>query len=270
MGDVLIVQNSRSGGPGRVGDWLVEAGHRLDVVLAHEGAALPGRLDHDAMIMLGGGYLPGDDDRAPWLAGARRLAGQALAEGVPFFGICLGGQLLAGVAGGEVTGDTGAPENGSIPLTIRPEAAADPLFHGLPAVVPAVEHHKDAITRLPDGAVWLAETQRCPYQAFRVGERAWGVQFHPEVLPARIREWRAVGFDPGEVYARAVADEPVSTPVWRQVTARFAALVAERASSGGVTARAPSRGSAWRTSSGGDTGRASSGGVSARTSPSRA
>ncbi|MEV0231651.1 type 1 glutamine amidotransferase [Nonomuraea sp. NPDC050786] len=223
MSDVLIIQNSRSGGPSRLGGWLEEAGLGLDVVLAHEGAPLPARLDH-AVVMLGGGYLPGDDDRAPWLADARRLVGQALADGVPMFGICLGGQLLAEVAGGEVTGDTGAPENGSLPLTIRPEAAADPLFHGLPREVPAIEHHKDAITRLPAGAAWLAETDACPYQAFRVGERAWGVQFHPEVLPARIREWSPDGFDPEQVYAKAVADEPVSTPIWRRVTARFAAL----------------------------------------------
>ncbi|GAA2843665.1 hypothetical protein GCM10020220_036060 [Nonomuraea rubra] len=55
------------------------------------------------------------------------------------------------------------------------------------------------------------------------------MQFHPEVLPARIREWRVEGFDPDEVYARAVADEPVSTPIWRTVTGRFAALVAAQA-----------------------------------------
>ncbi|TDD42269.1 type 1 glutamine amidotransferase [Nonomuraea terrae] len=229
MADILVVQNSKSGGPSRVGGWLEQAGLGLDVVLAHEGAPLPARLEHDAMIMLGGGYLPGEDDRAPWLRDARRLMGQALEDGVPVFGICLGGQMLAEVAGGEVTGDVGAPENGSLPVTIRPEAAADPLFHGLPPVVPAVEHHKDAITRLPDGAVHLAETERCPYQAFRMGERAWGVQFHPEVLPERIRGWTADGFDPAEVYERAVADEPVSTPIWHQVTTRFAAIVTERA-----------------------------------------
>lgn len=228
MGDVLIVQNSRSGGPSRLGGWLEEAGLGLDVVPAHEGAPLPDRLEHDAMIMLGGGFLPSEDDRAPWLAAARRLMGQALAEGVPVFGICLGGQMLAEIAGGEVTGDTGAPENGSLPLTIRPEAARDELFHGLPPVVPAIEHHKDAITRLPGGAVWLAETRACPYQAFRVGERAWGVQFHPEVLPARVREWTPDGFDPEEVYAGAVADEPVSTPVWREVALRFAKVVSAR------------------------------------------
>ncbi|SDM19804.1 type 1 glutamine amidotransferase [Nonomuraea jiangxiensis] len=228
MGDVLVVQNSKSGGPGRLGDWLAAAGLELDVVLAHDGAPLPDRLAHRGLIMLGGGYLPSEDDRAPWLRDVRRLAGQALADGVPYFGICLGGQLLAEVAGGEVTGDVGAPENGSLPVTIRPEAARDLLFRGLPRVVPAVEHHKDAITRLPAGAVHLAETEKCPYQAFRVGERAWGVQFHPEVGPERIRGWRADGFDPDEVYARAVADEPVSTPIWREVATRFAKVVAGR------------------------------------------
>jgi GMP synthase (glutamine-hydrolysing) len=225
MRDVLIVQNSRSGGPGRFGGWLEEAGLRLDVVHAHEGAPLPDVLTHDAMIMLGGGYLPGEDDRAPWLAPTRKLVSQALEKSVPLFGICLGGQMIAEVGGGEVTGDVGAPENGSLPVTIRPEAATDPLFAGLPPVVPAIEHHKDAITALPPGAVWLAETDRCPYQAFRLGDRAWGVQFHPEVLPERIREWEADGFDPAEVYARALADEPVSTPIWRGVARRFAELV---------------------------------------------
>ena len=225
MREVLVVQNSRSGGPSRWGAWMEEAGLRLDVVHAYDGAPVPDRLEHDAMIVLGGGYLPGDDHRAPWLAPTRKLVAQALADEVPLFGICLGGQMLAEVAGGEVTADAGAPENGSLPVTIRPEASGDPLFHGLPGVVPAIEHHVDAITALPPGAVWLAETERCPYQAFRVGGRAWGVQFHPEVLPARIREWRADGFDPDEVYARAVADEPVSTPIWHQVARRFADLV---------------------------------------------
>jgi GMP synthase-like glutamine amidotransferase len=225
MRDVLIVQNSRSGGPGRFGGWLEEAGLRLDVVHAYDGAPVPDRLEHDAMIMLGGGYLPSEDDRAPWLAPTRKLMGQALEGGLPLFGICLGGQMLAEVAGGAVTGDAGAPENGSLPITIRPEAGSDLLFRDLPEVVPAIEHHVDAVTALPPGAVWLAETERCPYQAFRVGEQAWGVQFHPEVVPERIREWRADGFDPDEVYATAVADEPVSTPIWREVALRFAKLV---------------------------------------------
>lgn len=227
---VLAVQHGERGGPRRFGDWLVDDGLAVDVVAAYDGTPLPDRLAHQAILVLGGGYLPDDDEGAPWLAQTRALVTQALADGVPFFGICLGGQLLAHIAGGTVQGDVGAPENGSTPVTFRAEARGDAVFGGVSGVVPAMEHHVDAITELPPDAVWLAESERCPYQAFRVGERAWGVQFHPETTPDRIPQWnaekmRAQGFDPDEVYRRAVADEPVSTPVWREVAKRFAAIV---------------------------------------------
>ncbi|WP_326823321.1 type 1 glutamine amidotransferase [Streptosporangium sp. NBC_01756] len=230
---VLAVQNWANGGPGRFGEWLADAGLAVEVVTAFDGSPLPSRLSHDALLVLGGGYLPDDDEKAPWLPATRALVAEALAGSVPLFGICLGGQMLASVAGGKVLGDAGAPEHGSTPIMIRAEAAGDPLFHDLPDVVPAIEHHVDAITDLPGGAVWLAETERCPYQAFRVGQQAWGVQFHPEIIPEWIRRWdadrlREQGFDPGELYAAALADEPLSAPAWREVALRFAALVRDR------------------------------------------
>lgn len=230
MPKILAVQHSSSGGPGRFDDWLIESGVAVEVVKAGDGEPLPQWLEHDALLVLGGGFLPDEDDRAPWLAPTRALVQQALDRSVPIFGICLGGQMLAHVAGGTVEGDVGAPESGSTPITIRAEATTDPLFHSFPDVVPAIEHHVDAITKLPPGAVWLARSERCPFQAFRVGELAWGVQFHPEVEPARLRRWdperlRSQGFDPDTVIATAVADDPVSAPVWRTVAHRFARIV---------------------------------------------
>lgn len=230
MRRVLAVQSTSSGGPGRFGARLAEASLAVDVIHAWDGHPVPRRLEHDALLVLGGGFLPDEDDRAPWLAATRALVAQALERSVPVFGICLGGQMLAHVAGGVVEGDVGAPETGSTPITLRPETADDPLFHGLPTTVPAIEHHVDAITKLPPGAVWLAETARCPYQAFRLGSSAWGVQFHPEVPPERLRQWdpdrlRAKGLDPERLHAQAVADDPVAEPAWRTVADRFAALV---------------------------------------------
>ncbi|HZE38284.1 MAG TPA: type 1 glutamine amidotransferase [Stackebrandtia sp.] len=228
---VLVVQNDPDGGPRRLADWLTADGLRLDVVHAYRDA-LPDGLDHDAIVVLGGGYLPDADDRAPWLKPTRALVRQALDDARPVLGICLGGQLLAHVGGGTVTGDVGAPENGSTPITLRPKARGDRLFVDLPARIPAIEHHVDAITALPADAVWLAESPDCPYQAFRLGACAWGVQFHPEITPERVRDWdtdrlRRQGFDPDEVYAAAVIDEPESTPVWRRVAERFAAVVSQ-------------------------------------------
>ncbi|GAA2388160.1 type 1 glutamine amidotransferase [Nonomuraea africana] len=222
MRDVLIVQNAASGGPRRMGDWLAADGLELEIVRAFEGAPVPDELGERALVVLGGGYLPSEDDRAPWLAATRALVREALDEGRPYLGVCLGGQMLAEVAGGLVKGDAGEPENGSTPITLRPEAADDALFHGLPEVVTAIEHHKDAIVALPQDAVWLAQTEACPYQAFRVGPAAWGVQFHPEVSPERMLEWDDHGFDLAALHRQALLDEPAATPVWREVVRRFA------------------------------------------------
>lgn len=227
---VLVVQNQPGGGPRRLGEWLAEAGLRLDVVAAHDGAVLTDRLEHDAIVVLGGGFLPDDDARAPWLPRTRALVAEALRRQTPVLGVCLGGQLLAQVAGGTVTGDVGAPEAGSTPIRLRAEAADDPLLHDLGDVVPAIEHHVDAITALPPDAVWLAESDRCRYQALRVGPSAWGVQFHPEITADRIAGWdtaalTAQGFDPAALRRQATADEPVSTPVWHRVAQRFAHVV---------------------------------------------
>lgn len=217
---ILVVQHTPDGGPRRLATWLEEDGLAVEVVYAVE-QPLPERLTHDAMIVLGGDYLPDEDDRAPWLPRTRALAREALERGVPLLGICLGGQLLAHVAGGRVEAKVTA-EHGSLPITIRSDAAGDPLFAGLPTTVPAVEHHVDAVTALPPGAVWLAATDACPIQAFRVGERAWGTQFHPEISADDIR----ASWDHAERYApQAVRDEPLSTPVWREVAGRFARVV---------------------------------------------
>ncbi|WP_312876637.1 type 1 glutamine amidotransferase [Streptomyces bohaiensis] len=235
---VLVVQHGPQGGPRRVGGWLTEAGLELRVVHGYTGQEVPERPDgHAAVLVLGGGYLPDDDRRAPWLAPTRRLVRAALDTGVPVLGICLGGQLLAHVAGGTVAANSGAPEFGATALTLRPEAADDPLFHGLPGEVTAIERHVDRVTVLPPGARWLAESRLCPHQAFRVGDRAWGTQFHPEVAAARLAEWdpeplRSRGLDPVDLARRAAAAEPAAEAVWRTVTRRFAQVVADTAGRG--------------------------------------
>ncbi|WP_346777274.1 type 1 glutamine amidotransferase [Streptomyces sp. HNM0575] len=228
----LVVQNTPRGGPGRLGAWLREHGLALDVVHPYDGGELPETLaDHQALIVLGGGYMPDADDRAPWLAPVRGLVVRALETEVPVLGVCLGGQLLAYVAGGTVRAAHGLPEAGSTELTLRPEALDDPLFGELPSRVKAVEHRVDAITALPVDAHWLASSERCPVQAFRVGESAWGVQFHPEATAETVRGWdagalREQGFDRDELIRTAERDEAVSARNWHGLARRFASVVA--------------------------------------------
>lgn len=229
----VVVQNTKSGGPARVGAWLREAGLGLEVLRPYEGDALPQALDGRPLLVLGGGFLPDDDERAPWLPATRRLVAQALDDGTPVLGICLGGQLLAQVAGGSVRGRYGQPEFGSTQIRLRPEAADDPLLYGLGATVPAIERHVDAITELPPGAAWLGSSAACPHQAFRVGARAWGVQFHPEAEAERIAGWdreqlARQGFDRNKLHTEAVADEGAAVSAWSAFTRRFAQVCLRR------------------------------------------
>jgi GMP synthase-like glutamine amidotransferase len=88
----------------------------------------------------------------------------------------------------------------------------------------------DAVTVLPPAARWLARSESCPHQAFRVGPSAWGVQFHPEVGAEQLVHWNPGrlarrGFDHAELLARARRDEPAAAEVWRTVAHRFAAVV---------------------------------------------
>ncbi len=227
---VLVVENSPSSGLRRFGTWWREDGLDLCTVPAHRDP-LPERLDgYHGLVLLGGGLMPTDDAAAPWLERERGLTRAALEIGMPLLGICLGGQLLATVAGGTVQESHGRPEAGSTPLTLEPAAADDPLFAGVPRGFRAIEHHKDAITSLPADAVWLARSDRCPYQSFRLGAAAWGLQFHPEVPAERVAGWDRQtliddGFDPDALVRQAEHDEPAARAIWRSFARRFAAVV---------------------------------------------
>lgn len=191
MTRVLVVLNSPTSLMGRLEQWLPEAG--LEPVLI-PGAELPESLDGFAgMVLLGGGFMPDDDLHHPFLARERRLTTEALDAGMPLLGLCLGGQLLAHVTGGGVTAQSGETERGMCALTVLPAAADDPLFGNLPGIPDEplwmIENHEDSVTTLPPSATLLVSSGECPIQAFRVGERAWGLQFHPEARPERVATW---------------------------------------------------------------------------------
>ncbi|MFX4273192.1 type 1 glutamine amidotransferase [Propionibacteriaceae bacterium Y1685] len=227
---LLVIQNSKSSTLGRFEQWWREEGLALDIVPAYDGADIPELNGYAGLVMLGGGLMPDDDEHYAWLADERARAQEAVDSGLPVLGICLGGQLLAHVIGGTVKAEHGLPESGSTVLVKRAEAADDALFGPLADEFTAMEHRKDAITALPDHAVWLASSERCPIQGFRVGERAWGLQFHPEMTGERVRRWdraelQEQGFEPDELIARSEADEVTAEPVWRAFAGRFAAIV---------------------------------------------
>ena len=126
----------------------------------------------------------------PWLHPEKELIRQAVQAGTPFFGACLGSQLLASALGARVY--SGAePEVGLLPVFLTAAAAEDPVFEDLPETLPTLQWHGDTFD-LPDGAVLLASSPQYPHQAFRVGTSAYGVQFHLEVSAEMAREWGQV------------------------------------------------------------------------------
>ncbi|KAA0931833.1 type 1 glutamine amidotransferase [Streptomyces apricus] len=243
---VLAVRNAARSGAGRLPSWFADEGITLVEV---DGARAPDRPDGwAAVLLLGGGFLPDDDARAPWLPAQRALARRAVADGVPLLGICLGAQVLALAAGGTVRGAHGEPERGSCTVALRAEAATDPLFRWLPRRFPVIQNHRDQITRLPPGAVHLAANEACPVQAFRLGRCAWGVQFHPEADADRLLRWDEAalageGLDLAGLRERALAAEPASAAAARALVAAFAAVAREHAGSRTGVAAGPEN--AW-------------------------
>jgi GMP synthase (glutamine-hydrolysing) len=186
---VLVVQPDSEGQPDRFGLWLEEVGAELSCVRPFQGDRVPEVVEADGLLVLGGDMGAGDDADHPWLADVRALMRNAVAAEVPTLGICLGGQLLAAATGGAVARGAAGMEAGVVEVVPRAAAEHDELMARLPWPLLQGSMHRDAITSLPRNAVWLAASSAYRHQAFRVGRRAWGVQFHPELSPARYRRW---------------------------------------------------------------------------------
>jgi GMP synthase (glutamine-hydrolysing) len=186
---VLVVQPDDECPADRFGLWLTEAGAELRFIRPFQGDRVPEVVEADGLLVLGGDMGAGDDADHPWLADVRTLMRNAVVAEVPTLGICLGGQLLAAATGGAVARGAAGMEAGVVEVTARAVVEHDELMAGLPWPLLQGSMHRDAITSLPRNAVWLAESSAYRHQAFRVGRRAWGVQFHPELSPARYRRW---------------------------------------------------------------------------------
>jgi GMP synthase (glutamine-hydrolysing) len=223
---------------GRLADWFGDAGLLLDVRTPYDGSPLPEGLDgHAALVVMGGSMGAYDDETAPWLPATRALLAAAVARGLPTLGICLGAQLLAAAAGGRVEPGSAGPEIGAGLVAKRDAAATDPLFRSVPFTPDVVQWHWDVVAELPPGAVLLASSTRYPHQAFRLGDRAWGLQFHVETTPEMVRRWAAEdadalaaeGIDIDAVLGRTdlEAVHADMAEVWRPSVVRFVELVRE-------------------------------------------
>lgn len=171
--------------PATIADWAQARGHALAFTHIHQGQAVPSRHDYDLLLVLGGPMSVWETMEFPWLLDEQAHIRAAVAKGRLVLGICLGAQLLATALGGQVQPNA-YPEIGWFPVRLAPDARRTPAFREFPDQFTAFHWHGDAVTRLPQGAHWLAESEACAHQAFALGETALGLQFHLETSAASL------------------------------------------------------------------------------------
>jgi GMP synthase-like glutamine amidotransferase len=173
-------------GPAAIADWAVARGHEITGSLIFAGEAPPRHGTFDALVVMGGPMSANDDARFPWMTQEKRLIAEAMARDTPLLGVCLGAQLIADAAGAPVFASP-MREIGWFPVRLTRAAATHPLFRDLPAEFVPLHWHAETFD-LPPNAVLLAESPACANQAFSIGDRVLGLQFHLEATAATVAE----------------------------------------------------------------------------------
>jgi GMP synthase (glutamine-hydrolysing) len=202
------------------------AADALAVVDVTEGAPLPDPGAPAGIVVTGSSAMV--SAREPWSERTGAWLVDAVRAGTPVLGICYGHQLLAHALGGRVGRNPRGREIGTVELRLVPEARRDALLGGLPEATHAHTTHVESVLELPPGATRLAASGADPHQAFAIGPRAWGVQFHPEfdadVMRGYLEGRRDVLRDEGVDADRLLALVR-ETPEAGSLLRRFAALL---------------------------------------------
>jgi GMP synthase-like glutamine amidotransferase len=240
MPTCLVVQHVAAEPAFSIDEALLAAGVTVDTRRVFAGDDIP--LDtagFDGVVVMGGPMSVNSTEGFPTRDAEVSLLADALRVGIPTLGVCLGAQLLAVAAGGAVARNAYGPEIGWAPIQLDPACQDDRLLTGLPPTFTVLHWHGDSF-EVPPGARPLISSTAYPNQAFRVGDVAWGVQFHLEVTREAVD-----GFL--EAFATDTANVPGGAEAIRAATpgalsalatardlvcARFADLVATRVTMG--------------------------------------
>lgn len=198
----------------------------LEVAPVCDGAPLPSAFDYDGVVVTGSWAMV--TDREPWSEASAEYLREAVARALPVLGVCYGHQLLAHALGGLVGYNPVGRNAGSTEVELTEAGRDDALFRNFASPLVLQVSHSQRVLDLPAEAVRLARCERDPNHAFRVGENAWGVQFHPEFSAETSRDYvriragtiAAEGLDPDALIAN-VRDSAHGSQLLR----RFRALL---------------------------------------------
>lgn len=195
-------------GPAAIADWARDRGHALTGTRLDRGAPLPRLADFDWLVVMGGPMGVADVGEYSWMTAELRLIREAVETGKIVLGVCLGAQLIAHAVGARVYRASNR-EIGWFPVEAI-DGEVEDAFDGLPPRFTPLHWHGDTF-ELPAGAIHLARGPACPNQAFQLGPRVLGLQFHLEATPESVGALvdhcaEEIGDGPWEMAPEAIRD----------------------------------------------------------------
>jgi GMP synthase (glutamine-hydrolysing) len=211
-------------------DWFISgmglSGDKVRIVDVCKGVPLPGFNEISGVVVTGSHDMV--TDRLAWSERTAEWLCRAVEAGLPILAVCYGHQLLAHALGGEVDYNPRGREMGTVDVFLTEEANGDELLGNYRSPIQVQVSHAQSVVQLPKNAIRLGWSQDDPNQAFRIGKRVWGLQFHPEfdkeIVQIYINYHREAlikeGQDPD-----ALIRNSEDTEFGRQILKRFAQLV---------------------------------------------
>lgn len=196
---VLIVQHAPHEHPASIRRALETQGIQTLWIHPYRGDSYPELAQIRGMISLGGPMGANDEAEHPWIRPEIELLRQCVEAELPTVGVCLGGQMMARAMGSYVEKNHVA-EVGWHPIELNAQGFQDRILSAAGAT-PLVYHWHNDTFHLPEGAVLLAKSEGCDRQAYRIGENAYGFQFHPEADHHLVHEWLEAEDVPEEIAA---------------------------------------------------------------------
>lgn len=184
----VTIQHVPFEGPGLIAEMAGRRGIELQLCHPYRGEPLPPEEEIGGLVVMGGPMSVGDTAEHPYLADEAELIASIVNAGRPVLGVCLGAQLMAHALGARIyRGEQAEIGFGTVSLTQM--GLEDPVLGNLGVeILPVMHWHQDTFD-LPAQALWLARSELYAHQAFRVGEHAYGLQFHLEVNEDLARAW---------------------------------------------------------------------------------
>jgi len=185
---IFIIEHVEVEGPGTIEAYFKKKGYPLKTIALYKGDGFPQDLsDIEAVVVMGGPMNVYEEEKYPFLKEEDMFIKGVLKEEIPYLGICLGAQLLAKASGGKVV-KSPVKEIGWFKVKLDKIGRKDPLFNNIPDEFDVYHWHEDMFL-VPEHGRLLATAKGCSYQAFKVGDYAYGLQFHVEVTEDIIFDW---------------------------------------------------------------------------------